>query len=660
MTRAGVAVAAVLAATLPSRAADLVSFTVPANDDRVTVGVPVTIHFGSPVEFDSNGDAIFTPVRAAAVESGSPDIAVAINVPTAGNRVRFERDSDGNPSTPGGDPVAATASWSLDDYPPMLRLTPSSPLDRDAVYRVVVFEGASPAAPRARRASDGAPADPRTFVFRTLAAGSRGAVQHQTFTPASLGYAEDYNVYLPPGYGQAPSQRYPVLYLLHGGYGDWQSWNAGSYAAADAGKAAEIADRLIDAGTIEPVILVMPDGNGGPKKCAVILWHHLFSNGWNGTYRYGDFASVDLPQDVEARFQAAGERYRRGVGGLSMGGFGAASVGFGHVAKFGFVAPLSAWQYSVAMTTPPAWPNACDAGHWTTIPDFGACFGEMLQAAIGPAGATDLTHMKTVNGRDLALALADRDFRGAIFIGHGDGDTTATVSWSDDVSCALEGRGVAHCYKRPPGVGHTWSYWNQALELELLPRFNALAYWTGLPAGADDACVNATKASPADVDRDGVPDASDNCRDDPNADQIDTDLDGAGNACDPEDDGDGIADAADCAPLDATQGRPQDPAELRLSKTPTLTRLDWEDLVTADTYEVTRGALGSLGAGSYGPCLASGLATSAYDDASTGPAPGAGYEYLVRGRDAGCGGRGPWGYDSGGTERQNASAGACP
>ncbi|MFP6656227.1 MAG: thrombospondin type 3 repeat-containing protein [Myxococcota bacterium] len=48
-----------------------------------------------------------------------------------------------------------------------------------------------------------------------------------------------------------------------------------------------------------------------------------------------------------------------------------------------------------------------------------------------------------------------------------------------------------------------------------------------------------------DADADGIPDVSDNCPATVNADQTDTDLDGLGDACDEDDDGDGLADAAE-------------------------------------------------------------------------------------------------------------------
>lgn len=56
-----------------------------------------------------------------------------------------------------------------------------------------------------------------------------------------------------------------------------------------------------------------------------------------------------------------------------------------------------------------------------------------------------------------------------------------------------------------------------------------------------------------DADSDGVPDSTDNCPALPNTDQLNADGDTAGNACDTDDDNDGVADTADAFPLDPAE-----------------------------------------------------------------------------------------------------------
>jgi endonuclease/exonuclease/phosphatase family metal-dependent hydrolase len=71
------------------------------------------------------------------------------------------------------------------------------------------------------------------------------------------------------------------------------------------------------------------------------------------------------------------------------------------------------------------------------------------------------------------------------------------------------------------------------------------------------------KSSEPDSDGDGVPDAEDNCPDDPNLDQADLDMDGAGDVCDPDDDNDGLPDAWELLYFgDETSAEPGDDSDM--------------------------------------------------------------------------------------------------
>ncbi len=158
----------------------------------------------------------------------------------------------------------------------------------------------------------------------------------------------------------------------------------------------------------------------------------------------------------------------------------------------------------------------------------------------------------------------------------------------------------------------------------------------------------------ADADADGVPDRNDDCPDVANATQLDFDADGAGDACDPDDDNDGLADVADCAPFDAAQGAVGLVDTLTVESTGP-THLAWDAAARAESYDVQRGTLSELKLGSYGACLASQQVVTSYDDLDLPPAED-GFFYLVRGHDAGCGGGGSLGTDGNGDPRPSA----CP
>ena len=78
-----------------------------------------------------------------------------------------------------------------------------------------------------------------------------------------LGCEQKFNVYLPAGYDAA--RCYPVIYLLHGLYGEYHDWQT-------QGNMQTVADELIASGELLPVVIVMPNA-GNPDI-------HHYQNGY--------------------------------------------------------------------------------------------------------------------------------------------------------------------------------------------------------------------------------------------------------------------------------------------------------------------------------------------------------------------------------------------
>lgn len=122
----------------------------------------------------------------------------------------------------------------------------------------------------------------------------------------------DVFIYLPPGYATSPTQRYPVVYLLHG-YGlTGERWM--SFA-----RLADAADKDIAAGTMKEMILVNPDA------------YTLYSGSmYSSSPTIGDwetFIAEDLVSYMDNHYRTIPDRMSRGLGGHSMGGYGTIRIG---------------------------------------------------------------------------------------------------------------------------------------------------------------------------------------------------------------------------------------------------------------------------------------------------------------------------------------------
>jgi len=133
----------------------------------------------------------------------------------------------------------------------------------------------------------------------------------------------DFYMYTPPDYDQNTTEKYPVLYILHGGGEDQRGW-------AIQGKTDLIIDNLISQKKAVPMIVVMVDGN-------------LPLNGFGGE-TLGVFEK-ELKQSVipfvEQNYRVKTDAKSRALAGLSMGGIQTLYTGVKNTDLFSYLGVFS-------------------------------------------------------------------------------------------------------------------------------------------------------------------------------------------------------------------------------------------------------------------------------------------------------------------------------
>ena len=198
----------------------------------------------------------------------------------------------------------------------------------------------------------------------------QGRVERVEFDSRVTGNKRPAMVYTPPGY--STSQRYPVLYLLHGIGGNETHWT--NFGAANV-----ILDNLIADKKAVPMIVVMPNGRAsnepetafgrrgggrgaaaagaqgrGPAGTAAPAGEPPAARGGGDGGRgagmavemqaYAAFEKellTDLIPFIESRYSVSGSREQRALAGLSMGGGQSLNFGLANMNAFAWVGGFS-------------------------------------------------------------------------------------------------------------------------------------------------------------------------------------------------------------------------------------------------------------------------------------------------------------------------------
>ena len=146
-------------------------------------------------------------------------------------------------------------------------------------------------------------------------------------------HVRDLFVYLPPGYEQS-SDKYPVVYCLTGFTGRGKMLLNDSPFTPNL---AERMDKLIAAGTIRPMIAVMPN-------CFTYYGGSQYINS-TATGRYEDYLTQEIVSFVDENFRTIAGRDSRAVMGKSSGGYGSLIMALRHADVFGLACSTAGDAY---------------------------------------------------------------------------------------------------------------------------------------------------------------------------------------------------------------------------------------------------------------------------------------------------------------------------
>ena len=151
-------------------------------------------------------------------------------------------------------------------------------------------------------------------LLTDVPAGSGGDLEVMSYQSSVAGQERSAYVWTPPGYDAERPEPYPLFVLNHGGGQSWTDW-------VEVGRARQILDNLFLDGAIEPMVVVMPNGNVSDYP------RELLEN---------------VVPVTEERYNVSGNPAKRALAGLSAGGARTVSVLKAHPGAFAYIGTFAA------------------------------------------------------------------------------------------------------------------------------------------------------------------------------------------------------------------------------------------------------------------------------------------------------------------------------
>jgi S-formylglutathione hydrolase FrmB len=233
-----------------------------------------------------------------------------------------------------------------------------------------------------------------------------------------MGREIPYRVSVPAIYKKAGSERFPVLYLLHGLTGDYANWfdrtNLAEYAAK------------------HDFIIVTPDG----------------ANGWYTDSlaapkdQYESYIVKELVPEIDRSYRTVAAREGRIIAGLSMGGFGSLKFGLKYPEMFSLVGSFSGALFASSYRTPEELPA-----------------GAIRTSLVAIFGAPDSPTKKANDIFEMIRSASPERIKAMPYIYQSCGTEDFLIQNNRDFLAVMNEKKIPHEYREFPGV-HNWVFWD--------------------------------------------------------------------------------------------------------------------------------------------------------------------------------------------------------
>lgn len=274
------------------------------------------------------------------------------------------------------------------------------------------------------------------FVFILLALGSAShAAKIDSLEIQSSVMSRTYKavVILPVSYAKSKAA-YPVLYLLHGGFGHYRDW-------LEKTPDRELIQRLSDQYNL---ILVLPEGE---------VFSYYIDSPVKKDSQFESYLIKDVIPKIDASYRTNRSNKARMISGLSMGGYGSLYISSRHPDLF-----CAAGSMSGALNP--------DMRGWRLPPEPTANIKAAFAGIMGPIETVDYSKYSVIE-------MADVMKTNMVEIIFDCGVDDFLIEPNRELHRRLVFNQTPHDYSERPG-GHSWDYWQNSLPYHIIFFHNVL------------------------------------------------------------------------------------------------------------------------------------------------------------------------------------------